>query len=248
MPQSRPPRKSHNPAGAARTGFRVAAPWAMRGRMGLTVTYLSCDRSGRAVLSGLGFAVADGAALLLRGPNGVGKSTLLRALAGLVTASGAVELDGQPLLADRDRIAETVAYCGHLDAVKPQLTVAENLAFWAALSGTPAIDTGLKGFDLCPIADRPAHVCSAGQKRRLGLARLLLAPRRLWLLDEPTTALDADAVARLLAHVRAHCAAGGIAVIATHGPLDLPAARDLVLSPPAAPHRAADPFLAGDWS
>ena len=214
--------------------------------MGLTVTDLSCSRGGRLILERLSLALAPGETLVLRGPNGAGKSTLLRVLAGLLPASGRVELDGRPLRGDAG--AEALAYAGHLDAIKAQLTVAENLAFWAGLfGGDPA--PALAAFDLGPIADRPAHLCSAGQKRRLGLARLLVAPRRLWLLDEPTVSLDAEAVARLLAVLRAHAAGGGLAVIATHAPLDLDPARELVLGPVAAgPAREADPFLAGAWA
>jgi heme exporter protein A len=212
--------------------------------MGLAVSDLTCSRGGRPVLQGLGFELADGEMLVLRGPNGAGKSTLLRALAGLLPAEGRVELDGRRL--DRDARAEIVGYAGHLDAVKPQLTVGENLGFWAGLfGGEPG--SALAAFGLAGIADRPAHLLSAGQKRRLGLARLLLAPRRLWLLDEPTVSLDAAAVAALLAALRAHAAAGGIAIVATHAPLDLPRSRELRLSPEAASRAAAaaDPFLAG---
>ena len=215
--------------------------------MGLTVTDLTSIRGGRLVLDRLSFTLASGETLILRGPNGAGKSTLLRALAGLLPATGRVELDGRAL--GREARADAVAYAGHLDAIKPQLTVAENLRFWAGLFGGDAA-AALAAFDLGPIADRPAHLCSAGQKRRLGLARLLVAPRRLWLLDEPTVALDADAAARLLAAVGAHTAAGGLAVVATHA-----AAR---ARPPRAAHpraraaaaagSAADPFLAGAWA
>jgi heme exporter protein A len=213
--------------------------------MGLSVSDLSCSRGGRPVLRGIGFALEDGETLLLRGPNGAGKSTLLRALAGLLPASGRIELDGSH---DPDARAERLAFAGHLDAVKGQLTVAENLAFWAALAGGSAA-AALAAFDLAPLADRPAHLCSAGQRRRLGLARLLLAPRRLWLLDEPTVALDAAAEARLLGAIRAHAAAGGLTVVATHAALDLGDARTLTLAPEAAAARAAaDPFLAGTWA
>jgi heme exporter protein A len=213
--------------------------------MGLSVSDLSCSRGGRPVLRGIGFALRDGETLVLRGPNGAGKSTLLRALAGLLPATGRIELDGST---DADARAERLAFAGHLDAVKLQLTVAENLAFWAALTGGSAA-AALAAFDLAPLADRPAHLCSAGQRRRLGLARLLLAPRRLWLLDEPTVALDAAAEARLLAAIRAHAAAGGLTVVATHAALDLDAARTLALAPEAADARAAaDPFLAGSWA
>lgn len=229
--------------------------------MPLDISALCCTRAGRPVLRNVGISVADGGALVLRGPNGVGKSTLLRALAGLLPAEGRILLDGRRL--DRDMAAEAVAYAGHLDAVKPQLTVAGNLGFWAALAGgDPA--AALRAFGLDAIADRPAHLCSAGQKRRLGLARLLLAPRRLWLLDEPTVALDAGAEAALTAAIDRHRAAGGMAIIATHTPLTLsPAADTLALDAPASRAGAAspdadaaaasgtgpsDPFLAGRWT
>jgi heme exporter protein A len=184
----------------------------------------------------------------LRGPNGVGKSTLLRVLAGLLPAdSGRIALDGVALADDREGWSERLAYAGHLDAIKPQLTVAENLAFWAALFGTggAAIGRALEAFGLGAIADRPAQVCSAGQKRRLGLARLLVAERRLWLLDEPTVSLDREATARFAALVGSHCAGGGLALIATHVDLGLAEARTLTLEPPRAAARSGDPFLAG---
>ena len=215
--------------------------------MGLDVSALSCTRGGRLVLHRVDFTLADGEALILRGPNGSGKSTLIRALAGLLPSSGRITLDGRP--ATRDTLAEAVCYAGHLDAIKPQLTVAENLGFWAGLlGGDPA--PAIAGFALAALSDRPAHLLSAGQKRRLGLARLLLAPRRLWLLDEPTVALDAAAEARLLAALTTHVATGGLAVVATHTPLALPSARTLTLSPEAAGRagEAADPFLAGQWT
>ncbi len=219
--------------------------------MGLAVSDLALDRAGRRVIEGLSFELAAGRALVLLGPNGAGKSTLLRALAGLLpAAAGRIALDGADLAADRDAWAERVAYAGHLDAVKPQLGLRENLAFWAALCGAPsaAAEAALADVGLASLAERRAHACSAGQKRRLGLARLLLAPRRLWLLDEPTVSLDADAADRLAGQVRAHCAAGGLAVVATHVGLDLGPCDTLELLPPgpcSARSRAADPFLAG---
>ncbi len=217
--------------------------------MGLAVSNLSCDRAGRPVLRGIGFAVADRSALLLRGPNGAGKSTLLRALAGLLEpCAGTVTLDGVALAGNPDAYADQLAYAGHLDAIKAALTVAENLRFWAALSGGGAIGEALASFGLEAIADQPAHACSAGQKRRLGLARLLVARRRLWLLDEPTISLDAASVARFAALVRAHLAGGGLAVIATHVDLGLGPTPELELAAPTASGDAeADPFLAGVW-
>ncbi len=227
--------------------------------MGLVVTDLSCVRGGRRVLAGVGFALAPGETLVLRGPNGAGKSTLLRALAGLLPATGSIALSGRAL--DADALSEAVAYVGHLDAVKPQLTVAENLRFWAGLAGGPAdataaADAAIAAFDLAAIAPQPARLCSAGQKRRLALARLVVAPRRLWLLDEPTVSLDAHAEALFLAAVRAHAAAGGLAVVATHVALALDRCRPLDLAPRPAAGAAAgpgaavadDPFLAGTWA
>lgn len=215
--------------------------------MGLTVEDLACSRSGRPVLAGVSLALADGETLMLRGPNGAGKSTLLRALAGLLPlTSGRVGLDGHDLARDPDAVTERLAYAGHLDAIKLQLTVAENLAFWAALFGG-AVAPALAALDLTPLAERPAHLLSAGQRRRLGLARLLLAPRRLWLLDEPTVALDAAAVARLAEALRTHAGAGGMAIIATHIDLPLGPARTLHLDP-IAPRPSADPFLAGAFA
>jgi heme exporter protein A len=218
--------------------------------MGLRVTELGCVRSGRTVLDAVDFAVAPGQALLVRGPNGAGKTTLLRVLAGLLAPSrGDARLGGVSLAEDPEGYGEELAYCGHLDSIKPQLTVAENLRFWTGIFGGDGFDAAVAAFDLAALLDRPAHACSAGQKRRVGLARLLLARRRLWLLDEPTVSLDTAAVARFCAAVRAHCASGGFAVIATHLPLDLALATELRLEPRASSARTGgDPFLAGAWA
>ncbi|GIX13578.1 MAG: cytochrome c biogenesis ATP-binding export protein CcmA [Paracoccaceae bacterium] len=213
--------------------------------MGLVVEDLVLSRGGRRVIAGLSLALAEGEALILRGPNGAGKSTLLRGIAGLTPPdSGRVLLtvDGRPA-----EIGEHLAWAGHLDAVKPQLTVAENLGFWAGFEGAdPA--AAMAALGLGAIADRPAASCSAGQRRRLGLARLMLARRALWLLDEPTVSLDAASVARVTAMVADHLARGGMAVVATHVELDLPRARRLGLTPAAGAGGAADPFLAGDYA
>lgn len=220
--------------------------------MDLQIDSLSCRRAGRQVLHRIDFTLPAGSAAALRGPNGAGKSTLLRALAGLLPISGGdVRLHGQSLVQDRGSFQEQIAYAGHLDAVKPALGVLENLKAWALLNGQGAAraEAALERFGLTPIASRPAVECSAGQRRRLGLARLLVADRALWLMDEPTVSLDKDAKGLIADLVREHVAAGGMALIATHEDLGLGSVPALEIQPASAADRAADtdPFLAGAW-
>jgi heme exporter protein A len=190
---------------------------------------LACLRGERVVFAGLSFAMGAGEALLLTGANGAGKSSLLRLLAGLLRpAEGRLLWEGQDALADRAGHAARLRYVGHGDALKPALTAAENLAFYARLWGG-AVAPALEALGLGPLADLPARVLSAGQKRRLGLARLALGPAALWLLDEPTTGLDVASVDRLGALLARHRDAGGMVVAATHLPLPLPEARELRL-------------------
>lgn len=200
----------------------------------LRVHDLVCTRGGVPVVSGVSFEVPAGEALILRGPNGSGKTTLLRVLAGVAQpAAGTIEAD-----------PESIAYAGHADGVKATLTVAENLAFWAEIYGGGDVASALRAFDLAGLADRAASALSAGQRRRLGLARLAVTGRKVWLLDEPTVSLDARNVERFAAFVTTHLDGGGAAVIATHVPLGL-AGRELDLSDvtPADPvTTAADPF------
>ncbi|NOG70267.1 heme ABC exporter ATP-binding protein CcmA [Roseicella sp. DB1501] len=194
---------------------------------------LACLRGERAVFAGLSFRLAPGDALLLVGANGAGKSTLLRLLAGLLRpAAGTVLWEGADALADRAAHAARLRYLSHQDALKPALTARENLAFFARLWGGEAA-AALAALDLLPLADLPARVLSAGQKRRLALARLALAPLRqpapLWLLDEPTVGLDAASVGRLGDLLARHRTGGGMVLAATHLPLPLPDARELRL-------------------
>lgn len=191
---------------------------------------LAAFRGERLVFRDISFTVRPGGALVLAGPNGSGKSTLLRLIAGLGrAAAGRLLWAGEDVLADRTAQAARVTYVGHLDAVKPGLTVTENLRFAAHLAGGDIPDA-LARLTLDPLAELPARMLSAGQKRRLALARLPLSKAPLWLLDEPTLGLDTAAVARFGAVLAAHRATGGMVIAATHLPLPLPEAAELRLA------------------
>ena len=195
---------------------------------------LDCLRSARPVFRGLAFQVESGGALVLTGPNGSGKSSLLRLMAGLLPpAAGSLSWNGQAISDDPDAHRMRLRYLGHLDAVKPALTAAENLAFWAGLMGgdpDTAVAPALDALGIGHLSDLPARFLSAGQKRRLNLARLALAPAAIWLLDEPATALDAETTGRLRALIQRHRDAGGMAVVSTHSDLGLKDAANLALA------------------
>lgn len=187
----------------------------------LSVHNLACARGGLPLLEGVSFSLAPGQALVLRGPNGCGKTTLLRCVAGL-----------QPALAGQITAApDSIAYAAHADGIKSTLTVAENLEFWAAIYGTAGIANALERMNLKALSTRAAQNLSAGQKRRLGLARLMVTGRPVWVLDEPTVSLDHASVALFGDVVRAHLAGGGMALMATHIDLGLPEAEILDLAP-----------------
>ena len=198
--------------------------------MELVVENLGVARGGVAVLEGVSFRVSPGQVMVLRGPNGIGKTTLLRTLAGL-----------QPAVEGRVTGPE-LAYGAHADGVKAMLTVAENLRFWASVNGVAGLGAALEAMNLVGLRDRRAADLSAGQRRRLALARMMVTGRKVWLLDEPTVSLDLASVGRFGAVLRAHLGQGGSAVIATHIDLGLPEAAALDLTGFRAAQRADGAF------
>ncbi len=196
---------------------------------------LVCYRGERTVFENLSFELADGGALVLRGPNGSGKSSLLRLMAGLASPqSGNLRWDGDAVTDDPEAHHRRLHYVGHADPVKPVLTVAENLRFWAALRGgedaAAAVDRALDGFGIAHLADLPGRYLSAGQRRRVNLARVLASAAALWLLDEPATALDQAGVACLKQAMAAHRAQGGMVVTSAHADALLDGGRELDLA------------------
>jgi heme exporter protein A len=200
----------------------------------LIVEDLACRRGERLIFAGLSCRLAAGGALTVVGANGSGKTSLLRLLASVSRpAAGRLLWGAAPVWDDIAEYRARLRYVGHLDAVKPALGPREMLEFWAALAGAkPAmaqLDPALEAFALTEVADWPCRWLSAGQRRRLALARLMVAPASVWLLDEPTTGLDRDAAERLEGAITAHRAAGGRVVVATHLPLALAGAETLTL-------------------
>ena len=185
----------------------------------LHVSNLSVARGGMTLLSGVDFSLTSGQIVVLRGANGLGKTSLLRCIAGLQNP-----VEGQITA------PETVAYSGHADGLKGQMTVLENLAFWSSIYHGPSPEVALDAYDLHALADRPAANLSAGQKRRLGLARMQVSGCALWVMDEPTVSLDADNVALFRAAIDRHVQSGGAAVITTHIDLAIASARLLDLT------------------
>ena len=198
--------------------------------MRLKADGLACTRGGREVFHSVSFGLSSGEAMLVTGRNGAGKSSLLRMIAGLVRISaGRLELDGG---GPDTPLSEQCHYLGHQDAMKPSLSVSENLQFWAAfLYADRAIEPALEAVDLRPLADLPAAYLSAGQRRRLSIARLVAVPRPIWLLDEPTSALDSPSQKKLTDLMSGHLAGGGMIVAAAHGQIGLERARELKLGP-----------------
>ena len=207
---------------------------------------IRCRRGERVLFEGLSFALGAGEALLLLGANGTGKTSLLRLLAGLLgplePGDGRLSWRGRSVRDDPEAYHGEIHFVGHLDAIKPALTVAENLRFWAGLHNQPRpdVERALGGFGLAGFGDMPARFLSAGQRRRLALARLRAAPAPLWLLDEPTVSLDAASISQLESAIADHRAAGGMVVASTHAAFNLDHAARLdlgTLAHPTAPDR-----------
>jgi len=200
----------------------------------LDVTDLACRRGGRQVFDRLSFVLGAGELLALTGRNGSGKTTLLRALALLVRPdAGTIRWQGADIRAEPEAWRGRLAWLGHLEGLKGDLSVRENLLVAERLRGAPPAEDRLDGvlvaFDLLALAARPVRTLSAGQRRRVALARVMLSQAPLWLLDEPLNALDAPAQAAFRLSLQTHLAAGGLAIAATHADLGMPAARTLEL-------------------
>jgi heme exporter protein A len=215
--QAQPLRRTPRPSGEPRGG-RL---------MQLTARALACVRGGREVFRNVSFSLAAGGALTIAGPNGAGKSSLLRLVAGLLRpAGGQIRLEGGE---SELTLAEQVHYLGHLDALKPSLSVGENLSFWVGFLGRGDARTALSAVGLDGLSALTASYLSAGQRRRLSLARLIAVPRPIWLLDEPASALDASGQSLLADLMRSHRAGGGLILAAAHGPIGLEGATELRL-------------------
>ena len=185
--------------------------------MELKAQDLTCERGGRIVFRNVSLSLKPGQLMQLTGPNGSGKSSLLRLIAGLNEAqTGSVELIGG---SDDLSLGQQAHYVAHQEPVKSALRVSENLAFWRDFLGGGDVDDALEAFDLSRLASYPAGLLSAGQKRRLALARIVLVPRVLWLLDEPTVGLDTSSLDRFVKVMAKQLDDGGMIIAATHVPL-----------------------------
>ena len=186
-------------------------------------------RGDKLLFEGLEWFLGPGDALVLNGPNGSGKSSLLRVIAGLLRPTAGIVKWGDAEVHKAEGYRDAMHYLGHFSAVKPVLTVSENVRFWSDINGGAEIETALDSFGLKDIQDSPGRLLSSGQKRRVALANLVAVPRKLWLLDEASTGLDGQSVQALLSAINLHRDKGGLLVAATHGELDLGDAKEITL-------------------
>ena len=217
----------------------------------LSAKSLSSIRDGKLLFSNINFEIDSGSVLFVKGRNGIGKSTLLRMIAGFIPIEeGQIHFNNSDITNKTDEIALTIGYFGHLGAIKEQLTVEENMSFWNYLySGSNKLPED--SFQLNDIKSKLVSNCSAGQKRKLSLSRLLSTQKKVWLLDEPTTSLDQNSISILLNLIKNHCKNGGIAVVVSHLQISIPNIKQLEILEPykrdIETTNINDPFLAGTW-
>ena len=201
----------------------------------LQLNNLACCRGARMLFSGMHLELHPGDAALATGPNGSGKSSLLRVIAGLIPPfAGRIIWNGEDARRSPDNYRSVMRYVGHADALQPTLTVIENLTYWAKIYGCPhdvaALKRGLQSVDLSDLANLPVRILSAGQRRRLSLARAISTGGKIWLLDEPTVALDAQSITNIETAISTFRDQGGIVIASTNAPMSLPSAESIDLN------------------
>ena len=211
--------------------------------MFLTGSSLSCKREGKLIFSKLSFKIKSGELCFIKGPNGSGKSTLLRLLAGFIKVqTGKITLNKINITNKLDKIYNNFFYLGHNNTLKNYLTVKQQINFWEGLS-QKKYDLDLDSFNLKKILDRKIYECSEGQKRRIGLSRLTIDDKRIWLLDEPTNSLDIENIEILRKHLQLHQKKGGVAIIASHEAFILKPDQDIIMTLESPINLEKDPFF-----
>ncbi|MZR29481.1 heme ABC exporter ATP-binding protein CcmA [Sneathiella litorea] len=190
--------------------------------MSFAVRNLACQRAEQLVFENVSFSLASGEAIWVRGRNGAGKSSLLRICARLLSPlAGEITWNDEDIFKDSETYVGSYHYLGHQEALKYAMTVRENIGFWSMFHGTEDVVSALEQFDLQKLADTPTGLLSQGQKKRTNLARLVASSAKLWILDEPLSALDKHYIALFKERLMRHLAAGGMALFATHQDLEL---------------------------